>query len=405
MKNNKIKEGLEAIDRIKLMMEYSLSKTYSENLLVLSEQKSDYMMDRQSNAIMNASGIRSDADYKAVNSMIDNVQHVKGQSISEMLSNAREFLFTPGGMTTQLVLSVAGSEIGLPVIFSVLDVAILINDFTIMINNWKSYEGDGGEKEWFMYHYDNTKGFSIVMEDIILILTGGIIKLVGKGAKSAYKLIKKIFVKPIAKTAEQALVKIVEKEKYIKKLPKVISDWAEKHVSSVKQGIELLKTPKLAAKSVIKQLPVAAGLGAANYALIKYIEKKSKEWTNKPLADSVLNDNSPELDVLKEGLSEDNPGLKINTLKVIKTKDGYFGKLIINGIPYIFDPNSNNYKVIPLNSISGNSSKNTITNYDSVWDYKKENGNYYTKRKNSEEWTLTNGKSKEAIKNKVFKDI
>ena len=40
MKNNKIKEGLEAIDRIKLMMEYSLSKTYSENLLVLSEQKS-----------------------------------------------------------------------------------------------------------------------------------------------------------------------------------------------------------------------------------------------------------------------------------------------------------------------------------------------------------------------------
>jgi len=402
MKNNKIKEGLEAIDRIKLMMEYSLSKTYSENLLVLSEQKSDYMMDRQSNAIMNASGIRSDADYKAVNSMIDNVQHVKGQSISEMLSNARVFLFSPSGMTIQLVLSVAGSEIGLPVVFTVLDVAILINDFTIMIDNWKSYEGDGGEEEWFMYHYDNTKGFSIVMEDIILILTGGIIKLVGKGAKSAYKLIKKIFVKPIAKTAEQALVKIVEKEKYIKKLPKVISDWAEKHVSSVKQGIELLKTPKLAAKSVVKKLPVAAGLGAANYALIKSIEKKSKEWTNQPLPESFTDES---LESIKDALTVDNPGLKIDTLKVIENKKGTLNNFIINGVPYMFDPNSDNYKVIPLNSISGNSSKNTITNYDSVWDYKKENGNYYTKRKNGGEWILTNGKSKEAIKNKVFKDI
>lgn len=42
----------------------------------LPEQKSDYAMDRQSNAIMNATGFRSDKDYNTVNNMIDNSTQV-----------------------------------------------------------------------------------------------------------------------------------------------------------------------------------------------------------------------------------------------------------------------------------------------------------------------------------------
>ena len=44
----------------------------------LIEQKSDYMVDRQSNAIMNATGIRPDKQYKEVNQIIDKA--VKGAS-------------------------------------------------------------------------------------------------------------------------------------------------------------------------------------------------------------------------------------------------------------------------------------------------------------------------------------
>ena len=42
---------------------------------VVKEQRSDYSYDRQSNAIMNATGIRPDKEYKQVNKMIDEAQN------------------------------------------------------------------------------------------------------------------------------------------------------------------------------------------------------------------------------------------------------------------------------------------------------------------------------------------
>ena len=42
-----------------------------EQYLSLFEQKSDFLVDKQSNAIMNATGLRSDSDYNKVNKMID----------------------------------------------------------------------------------------------------------------------------------------------------------------------------------------------------------------------------------------------------------------------------------------------------------------------------------------------
>lgn len=42
---------------------------------VVNEQKSDFLIDKQSNAIMNATGIRPDKDYKEVNKLIDDAKN------------------------------------------------------------------------------------------------------------------------------------------------------------------------------------------------------------------------------------------------------------------------------------------------------------------------------------------
>ena len=43
--------------------------TESQLKVIVNEQRSDYAVDRQSNAIMTASGIRSKEDYNTVNSL------------------------------------------------------------------------------------------------------------------------------------------------------------------------------------------------------------------------------------------------------------------------------------------------------------------------------------------------
>ena len=56
----------------------------------------------------------------------------------------------------------------------------------------------------------------------------------------------------------------------------------------------------------------------------------------------------------------------------------------------------------PYNQNTLEISNNIITDYDSVWDYMMKNNKYYTKKKNSSNWILTNGSIENAIKNKVF---
>lgn len=45
-----------------------------------------------------------------------------------------------------------------------------------------------------------------------------------------------------------------------------------------------------------------------------------------------------------------------------------------------------------------------VTNHDSVYDYKKEGGNYFFKKKDSQEWKKAVGKGVESIKQNVFKE-
>jgi hypothetical protein len=287
MKNYTLEEGLDSLSRIKLLMEYSLSKTSSENVLLLSEQENELAMDRRlgiERRNMQALGYNpsSSSDMRKYRESIG-AGGIKAATISEGLLKAREFFFTPVGMTAQIVLSIVGAPIGLPVAFSILDVAIFINDFSIMIKNWKPYAENSTslmmsdmksyEQNWFIHHWDNNHGFQLVIEDLLIIITGGAFKLVGLGAKQAYKIfITKTGSKSISKVAGEASAKLIEKKSKIKLLPKPLANWAEKKVNNLNQGIDMLKMPQKV-KTSIKSLPKAGVMGALTYGFAHWLEK------------------------------------------------------------------------------------------------------------------------------------
>ena len=70
---------------------------------------------------------------------------------------------------------------------------------------------------------------------------------------------------------------------------------------------------------------------------------------------------------------------------------------------YGFGEDSN--QTSPSSQESVDSQEMVVDDFDSVWDYKKVGDKFYTKKKTSDKWILTSGKAKEAIQNKVFKDI
>lgn len=57
-----------------------------------------------------------------------------------------------------------------------------------------------------------------------------------------------------------------------------------------------------------------------------------------------------------------------------------------------------------VKELMGVISEQVVTDYDSSYDYKKEDGKYYTRRKGSNNWTEAKGSSLNAIKSKVFGD-
>jgi len=289
-------EGNDALNRVLLMMQYELGKTLDEQKIPTDKDLKKYQQDKLYNNtqkfVDNTAVSLRGPDGRRMSTgtspkMLKGIQRFEAPTLSEGLLMTRELLFTPGGMTVQIVLSILGAEIGLPIVFELLDIAIIINDFSIMVKNWKTYNGDivgkGSELkpwswEWFQFHWGNNKGFQLVIEDIAILLTMGLGKLIGKGAKSVWR-----YFKPIAKDAEQMMItieqSIVKKESFIKKLPKKISSFCEGKINELKKGIELLKTPKQAAKSVVRQLGKATFAGGVTYALSKYLEVKIPKWT------------------------------------------------------------------------------------------------------------------------------
>lgn len=354
MKNYTLEEGLDSLDRIKLMMEYSLSKTASENVLLLSEQENELAMDRRlgiERRNMQALGYNpsSSSDMRKYRESLGfGGTKIDGATISEVLSKAREFFFTPGGMTAQIVLSIVGAPIGLPVVFSTLDIAIIINDFSIMIKNWKPYAENSTslmisdiksyEQNWFIHHWDNNHGFQLVIEDLLILITGGVFKLAGLGAKQAYKIfVNKTAAKGVSKVVGEASAKLIEKKSKIKLLPKPLANWAEKKVNNLNQGIDMLKIPQKS-KTSIKSLPKAGVMGALTYGFAHWLEKNLGRVDNNNVIE-LSKFNLDDKDIIDMTL-KNNPKLFPTGIKVFKMKlnndKTKIEKFIIDGKNYVF---------------------------------------------------------------------
>ena len=95
---------------------------------------------------------------------------------------------------------------------------------------------------------------------------------------------------------------------------------------------------------------------------------------------------------------------KKNPIKFNLAKNG----LIIGGIWYTYDKLAKMYGIGEEETSSVSSSTPTeekvqiVTDFDRTWDYKKDGDKYYTKKKGTDKWILTSGKSEESIKTKVF---
>lgn len=143
----------------------------------LNEQPDD-VMDRRGNALLNATGIRSNQEYQYYNDLIGNINNYQGD-LSDKLLSLREFMFSGWGLGVQLVGSVVGAEVGAPVAFEILDGAIFANDLFLMAEKGtliNAPEEMVGLKNKFIWNLKNNPHFLRVMEDILIIVTGGIIK-------------------------------------------------------------------------------------------------------------------------------------------------------------------------------------------------------------------------------------
>jgi len=104
----------------------------------------------------------------------------KGE-FSEALLDARTFMFSGWGLGAQIVLSIAGAEIGAPIILGVIDGAIVLNDLYLFDRNGAHISPpddvrDKGPWECFKWSLVNNPDFLRVVEDVILIATLGVVR-------------------------------------------------------------------------------------------------------------------------------------------------------------------------------------------------------------------------------------
>jgi hypothetical protein len=326
-------EGNDALNKTLLMMRYDVSKTLNENLV--SEQTQN---NKNSFFLQNQPSGKKPLNKKGIIPGVEPLPYVSIQSstISEGLLKAREYLFTTWGMTAQIVISILGSEIGAPIAFIILDIAIIINDFSIMVKNWKETEYKPWTLEWFSFHWENNKGFQMVIEDLLLLLGSVATRLVGKSSKSVWK-----YLKSMSKNTEELVLlaekEIIKKEPLIKKLPKKLADFSERKLGELKKGLELLKSPKQVTKSVVRNTPKAIAMGGLNFGFLtffdRYILPKLSGKDNE-ITELIENIND---DGLIDEIIYENPELFPNGIKsfqIVTNKQKKFVKFIIDGQNY-----------------------------------------------------------------------
>jgi hypothetical protein len=204
---------------------------------------------------------------------------------------------------------------------------------------------------------------------------------------------------------KSSLTWLIEKTGYtwLKKIgPKIIST-----LESIGESVSNFLA-KDAPKATIKQGLKNAGVaGTVDYTLKKGIEYGINKFTKQKDKEIINNLESGTDETDKKSILRDNPNLfkTIKTYSVVKNDDGSFKNFKINGVDYVWKPNSEGFVLIPLNDFKKISGLSPITDYDKTWDYKKVGDEFYAKRKldKTNKWILSKGDAKDSIKNKVFK--
>jgi len=383
-----ITEGNDALNRALLMMRYDSTKTLSEQKKFTDqdikklkndefEKNTRKYVDKTAVSFRGPDGKKiSTATFPKMTKKIDS------KTFSEWLLEVREFFFTPEGATLQVVLSIAGAEIGAPILFMILDGAIIINDAYMMVRDWDN----NGPKipeypvtmisnsalaglyskqlwEWFKFHFTTNIGFQNLIVDIGAILLGqGIFKLGKATLKSASKMFK-LLIEKFGPNFMKKFVSFLEKFKpKTDGLPKELGSWVDKKYSEITKAIELWKTPSKAVKTVVEpeRLVYTVGGGVGTYKLVDWLNSKSesiaKFFENNPEKDSVLVNVDLLLPknkdkVIIDGIKLDNPTLfpknfkmtsfKIKLKKIKNKNHPQIDSFLINNVKYVLvDPNS-----------------------------------------------------------------
>lgn len=125
-----------------------------ESLKISLIEQPDSVMDRRANAIANATGIRSDAEYKKVDAVITQAQksmtssdslikainYIKEKGLGYVMENIRAALFSGVGTAIQVALSFTGAgAIGLTIVWGIMG---LYDLYQLTVNGNTSYLGN-----------------------------------------------------------------------------------------------------------------------------------------------------------------------------------------------------------------------------------------------------------------------
>jgi hypothetical protein len=310
---------------------------------------------------------------------------IEAPTLSEGILKMREFFFSGKGIATQIVLSIVGAEIGVPLIFNMLDIVIIINDAYIMARDW-NYDGPdvsvesnmmGGFQteglwKWFNYHFTRNLGFQNLVIDLLAVAAGAGIMGLGKMALKSSRSVFKALIKKWGPNFMKKLISSLEHlNPKTEGLPKEFKSFVDKKFSEINKAIELWKTPGRAVKTTVQPLKLVFATAAypTAIAVTNWLEEKrpkiikflQKFFNSDEVTDEVtVKDDGFESDAekqLKNNLEKANPDIfsKKNPIKSFKAilkiekkvnVNGEINYMLINGEKYKFEGNGLKLKKI-----------------------------------------------------------
>jgi len=278
------------------------------------KEQSDYLMDLRGNALLNATGIRSDKDYKAVNKTIEQTRDsykldLTNRDISKAILDVRHFFFeTYLGMATEIAFVIATEGFG-EIAVQGMNVIILVNDIHIFMKNGGFNQVPKGLSfmEQVEYLYNVNNDFANVCISTAVVMTGGVFSimrrlgktggfakfksLVGKGGGTAFvNFLKTIFSK--ISTIISKLAKPIY-EKISKIIPglKTFVDYLQGLLAgnSGKLAQKAVMIPLVIGKTYIGLLAIEAGIGT-----LKLLGRGFK-WTANEISLAINGKSTPEM--------------------------------------------------------------------------------------------------------------